>query len=46
MRRIVTSAVALLAFVAAAETPQSLRFERVWEGRNVLDADIPFPDGV
>ena len=32
--------------VAAAETPQSLRFERVWEGRNVLDADIPFPDGV
>ena len=47
MRRIVSSSVALLALVAAAvETPQALRFERVWEGRNVLDADIPFPDGV
>lgn len=30
----------------AAEMPQTLRFKRVWEGRNVFDADIPFPDGV
>ena len=30
----------------AAVAPQGLRFERVWEGRNVFDADISFPDGV
>ena len=29
-----------------AAGPEALRFERVWEGRNVFDADIPFPDGV
>ena len=26
--------------------PQDMCFERVWEGRNVLDAALPFPDGV
>ena len=30
----------------AADTPQDVRFERVWEGRNILDTALPFPEGV
>ena len=43
-------AAAFAAFCAAvsvaADAPQDMRFERVWRGRNILDAALPFPDGV
>lgn len=29
-----------------ASAPQEIRFERVWEGRSILDASLPFPEGV
>lgn len=29
-----------------ANAPQNMTFERVWEGRNILDVALPFPKGV
>ena len=47
MSTAVAAATVLAGFAAEAATaPQDLRFERVWEGRNILDASLPFPEGV
>lgn len=47
VRVAITAALTISASAAIPMTaPQDMRFERVWEGRNILDAALPFPDGV
>ena len=47
MKRTVSICLCLsLSLAFAADAPQDVQFERVWEGRNILDAALPFPEGV